>query len=165
MARRAVVSVGPRRTTKRHRSPEAARAEAAWYERVPWAAPRLLAVEGSTLVLETCTPQARCDPGWRPVRELHELLRRLHAAGVHHRDVHVRNLVRDTDGRVLLIDWETALRQPSAVSYDLYGPEASGVPVPELHARHTPQWWGSPQRMSIRSQWGCDVPAEASPRP
>jgi hypothetical protein len=96
------------------------------------------------------------------VAELHVLLLRLHAEGVHHRDVHVRNLVRAADGRPLLIDWETAIHWPSALSYDLHGPDASGVPVPEIHAAHTPQWWGSPQRMSIRSQWGCDVPAEAA---
>lgn len=157
---RASVRVGPQQTIKRYRTPEAAEAEAAWYQRVPWAAPRLLDAAGRSLVLETCTPYVRCPPSWRPARELAELLRRVHAEGIHHRDVHVGNLVRADDG-LLLIDWETAIWQPSDLSYDLHGPEASGVPVPEIHARHTPQWWGSPQKMSIKSQWGCDVPAEA----
>lgn len=161
-ARRATVRVRPDRTIKRHRTEAAAAAEAAWYERVPWAAPRLLDLAGRTLVIETCTPQARCGPRWRPVAELHALLLRLHAEGIHHRDVHVRNIVRGQDGRPLLIDWETATHQPTDLSYDLHGPDASGVPVPEIHAQHTPQWWGSAQRMSIKSQWGCDVPAEAA---
>lgn len=161
MARRAVVQVGRTRTVKRYRSTEAAAAEAAWYQRVPWAAPRLLGLDGPTLVLETCVP-AQHLPAWRPVAELHALLRRLHAEGFHHRDVHIRNLVSGPGGNVLLIDWETAVHQPSGLSYDLHGPDASGVPVPDIHAGMTPQWWGSPQRMSIRSQWGCDVPAEAA---
>lgn len=160
MSRRATVRVGLTRTTKRHRSAAAAAAEAAWYERVPWAAPRLLAVDGPVLVLETCTPQVRCGPAWRPVDQLRDLLLRLHTDGIHHRDVHVRNLVRAPDGRPLLIDWETAIHLPSDLSYDLHGPDASGVPAPEIHTNHTPQWWGSQQRMSIRSQWGCDVPAQ-----
>lgn len=162
MGRRAVVRVGRDRTIKRHQNAAAAQAEADWFERVPWAVPRLLDVDGPTLVLETCTPYRRCGPGWRPAAELHALLTRLHADGIHHRDVHVLNLVRSAAGRVLLIDWETAIYQPSELSYDLHGPEASGVPVPAIHAPYTPQWWGSPQRMSIRSQWGCDVPAEAA---
>lgn len=161
MTRRAIVRVTPPRTFKRHRTAEAASAEASWYEQLPWACPPLLDIDGRLLVIGTCTPYVRCPPSWRPVTALAELLKRLHAEGVHHRDVHVRNLVRDQDGRPLLIDWETAVRQPSDLSYDLYGPDASGVPVPPIHARHTPQWWGSPQKMSIKSQWGCDVPAEA----
>jgi hypothetical protein len=161
-ARRATVRVRPDRTIKRHRTAAAAAAEAAWYERVPWAAPRLLDVTGRILVVETCTPQVRCGPRWRPVAELHALLARLHAEGIHHRDVHVRNIVRGPDGGPLLIDWETAIHQPSAMSYDLYGPDASGVPVPEIHAQHIPQWWGSPQRYSIRSQWRRDVPAQTA---
>lgn len=160
MARRAVVRVGRERTMKRYRSPAAAHAEAAWYQRVPWAAPRLLDVDGATLVLETL-PVALRLPGWRPAAALRDLLLRLHAEGVHHRDVHVRNVVRGPSGP-LLIDWEAAICQPSTLSYDLYGPDASGVPVPEIHAQHIPQWWGSQQRMSIKSQWGCDVPAEAA---
>jgi tRNA A-37 threonylcarbamoyl transferase component Bud32 len=155
-----VVRVGRERTTKRHRTEAAAEAEAEWYQRVPWAAPRLLDVDGATLVLETRPPALRL-PGWRPVDELYALLLRLHAEGIHHRDVHVGNVVRGPDGPQL-IDWETATRQPSALSYDLYGPDASGVPVPGIHARHIPQWWGSQQRMSIKSRWGCDVPAEAA---
>ena len=165
MPPRALVRVGPQRTIKRYRTPAEAHAEAAWYGRVPWASPRLLAVDGATLVLETCTPQVRCGPDWRPVAELHELLRRLHAEGIHHRDVHVRNLVRGHHGEVLLVDWETAIHRPTPRSYDLHGPDVSGVPVPDIHARHTPQWWASPQRYSIRSQWGCDVPAEENSWP
>ena len=161
MNRRATVRVAPGRTLKKHGTAEAASAEAAWYERVPWAAPRLLDIDGRMLLIETCVPYVRCPPSWRPAADLAALLRRLHAEGIHHRDVHVANLVCDRDGHPLLIDWETAIYRPAPLSYDLCGPDASGVPAPAIHARHTPQWWGSPQKMSIRSQWGCDVPAEA----
>lgn len=152
MARRAAVEVGHSRTVKRYADPAAAAAEAAWYQRVPWAAPRLLAVDGSTLVLET-RPTAYRLPQWQPVAALRDLLSALHAEGVHHRDVHVRNIVQGENGGPLLIDWETALLQHSALSYDLHGPEASGIPVPDIHAGITPQWWGSPQKCSIRMRW------------
>lgn len=152
MGRRASVRVGRSHTVKRYATAAEAAAEAAWYERLPWAGPRLLGVDGPQLVLET-RPAACAVMGWRPAVELRELLLAIHAEGVHHRDVHVRNIVQGPDGRPLLIDWETAIQQPCPLSYDLHGPEASGVPVPAIHEGLTPQWWGSDQKMSIRMCW------------
>lgn len=162
MARRAMVKVGRSCTVKRYATAAAAWAEVEWYERVPWAAPRLLDVEGAALIVETL-PVAAALPGWRPAAALRELLEALHAEGVHHRDVHVRNIVRAGDGRPLLIDWETAIHQPAALSYDLHGPDASGVPVPEIHAGLTPQWWGSPQPASISKRWRAPCISSTSP--
>jgi 2-polyprenyl-3-methyl-5-hydroxy-6-metoxy-1,4-benzoquinol methylase len=150
VGRRARVVVRPDRTIKTYSDPALAAVEAGWYQRVPWACPRLLDFDGAELVIETC--RAGTTPGWRPADELRELLVALHAAGIHHRDVHVRNVVRRS-GRPLLIDWETAIHQPSDLSYDLWGPDRSGVPVPDLHRGLAPAWWGSPQHVSIKNQW------------
>lgn len=161
--RRATVHVLGRRVVKTFTDPAAAEREVQWYQRVPWAAPRLLDFKnGDTLFLQFLPP-ARRTPTWRPVEPLYELLQALHREGIHHRDVHPGNIVRGPAGP-LLIDWETALHQPSQVSYDLYGPDDSGVPVPDIHAGMAPQWWGSHQRMSIRNQWRCDVPAPEAQR-
>jgi hypothetical protein len=157
MGDRATVRIGPKRAVKRYATPAEAEAEAAWYQRVPWAAPKLLDVIGSTLVIQT-HPVAYHHPKWRPAQALYELLTALHAEGIHHRDVHVKNIVASHNGP-LLIDWETALHHPTPVSYDLYGPDASGIPAPKIHDGYEPQWWGSKQRMSIRNRWECHVPA------
>lgn len=157
MGDRALVRVGPVHTTKQYATAAEAEAEAAWYQLVPWAAPRLIDLDGPTLTIQT-HPVATSIPHWRPAQALFELLTRLHAEGIHHRDVHVRNIVKGPHGP-LLIDWETALHQPSPVSYDLYGPDASGIPAPPIHDGYTPQWWGSTQRMSISNRWECHVPA------
>ncbi|MDH2392322.1 phosphotransferase [Streptomyces sp. HNM0663] len=165
MGRRAAVTVGRSHTVKRYADAQAAAAEAAWYRRLPWAAPRLLNVDGPVLVLQTL-PTARSLPGWRPAAALWELLAAVHAEGVHHRDVHVGNIVQANDGSPLLIDWETGLWQPSALSYDLHGPHASGIAVPDIHTGLTPQWWGSPQAASIGRRWGnAGVPAQVGGRP
>ncbi|MCC9712071.1 phosphotransferase [Streptomyces sp. MNU76] len=165
MGRRAAVTVGRSHTVKRYGSPAAAAAEACWYQRLPWAAPRLLDVDGAALVLQT-RPTARALPWWQPAEALRELLQAVHAEGVHHRDVHVGNIVQAEDGAPLLIDWETALARPAPLSYDLHGPDASGVPVPAIHGGMTPQWWGSPQKSSIRMRWRTDaVPTEMGERP
>lgn len=156
---RAVVQVGRRWTIKRYRTAEAAAAEAYWYEVVPWAAPRLIRLDGPDLVLPTL-PVAADFPSWRPVRALHQLLCDLHDAGIHHRDVHTKNIVMDQDGAPLLIDWETAVEYESNLAYDLYG-EDSGVPTPDIHLRAglAAQHWKSPGQHSIGVAWRCDVPA------
>ena len=151
MGKRAKLVVLPDRTIKTYQDPALAEVEVGWYQRVPWACPRLLDFDGLALVIETC--HAGTDlPDWRPVDELRKLLGALHTEGIHHRDVHLRNVVRRS-GLPLLIDWETAIFHPSKFSYDLSGPEKSGVPVPVIHRRMIPAWWGSRQRMSIKNQW------------
>ncbi len=102
-------------------------------------------------MIQTCHAGTKL-PEWRPVEALRELLGALHAEGIHHRDVHLKNVVRRS-GRPLLIDWETAIFHPSEFSYDLWGPEKSGVPIPDIHRRMIPAWWGSKLRMSIKNQW------------
>lgn len=157
MGNRALIRVGPAHTLKQYATTIEAEAEAAWYQRVPWAAPKLLDLDGPTLTIETL-PVATRLPHWRPSQALFELLTALHNEGVHHRDVHVKNIVKGPEGP-LLIDWETAIDHPSPVSYDLYGPDASGIPAPEIHDGFQPQFWESTQCMSIRNRWECHVPA------
>lgn len=154
MPYRAVVHVGLVWTTKRYRTADEAAQEAWWYERVPWATPPLVCQDGQDLIFPTL-PVASSFPAWRPVEGLRSLLSRLHAQGVHHRDVHTKNVVMGRDGEPLLIDWETATEHTSEHSYDLHGPETSGVPVPDLHERLqiAPQWWGSGQSYSIGVEW------------
>lgn len=152
MGLRAVVEVFPDRTIKTYKEHALAAVEAEWYLRLPWACPRLLDLDGATLTIETCHA-GTAFPEWRPVVELRELLSAVHAEGVHHRDVHLKNVVKGPGGRPLLIDWETAIEYPSEFSYDLHGPDVSGVPIPEIHRRLIPAWWGSREKMSIKNQW------------
>lgn len=152
MGNRARVKVLPDRTTKTYLDPALAAIEAEWYLRVPWACPRLLDLDGATLTIET-RHVATAFPEWRPIEPLRELLSALHAEGIHHRDLHLKNVVKGPAGQPLLIDWETAIEYPAELSYDLHGPEASGVPIPEIHRRLIPAWWGSREKMSIKNQW------------
>ncbi len=46
MGKRATVVVSPDRTVKTYQDPELAKIEVGWYERVPWACPRLLDFDG-----------------------------------------------------------------------------------------------------------------------
>jgi hypothetical protein len=154
MGTRAVVEVRPDVTIKTYRDPIAAAEEANWYKIVPWAAPKLIDFDGLSLVIETCD-RATDHLDWRPVAALRDLLTMLHDEAIHHRDLHLKNVVRGRDGRPLLIDWETAIIHPADLSYDLVGPEASGVPIPMIHRRFIPAWWGSRERMSIKNQWEC----------
>lgn len=136
---------------KTYASEAEAWAEAQWYQMVPWACPELLGVSGGTLAVRR--HEVACDlPAWRPAGQLRDLLGRLHGMGIHHRDVHTRNVVRGADGRPLLIDWESATRQVSRFSYDLCGPVVSGVGLPDIH--DLPQWWGCGGAFSIGSHWG-----------
>jgi len=112
----------------------------------------LLDFDGATLTIET-RHAGTAFPEWRPIEPLRELLSALHAEGIHHRDLHLKNVVKGPAGQPLLIDWETAIEYPAELSYDLHGPEASGVPIPEIHRRLIPAWWGSREKMSIKNQW------------
>lgn len=118
--------------------PVAARAEAEWARRFPDIACPVLDVDGDTIVMPRLEVIGE-DPTWRPYDELRDVLGRLHAAGVHHRDVSVANIARDADGRVRLIDWESACEWESERSYDLVGPVFSGVPKPAEDS--FAMWW------------------------
>lgn len=153
------VEVGPAITLKHHPTEQDARTEARWFRRVPWATPVLLDVCGSTLVMQTL-PCAWMMPEWQPVEALHDLIMRLFAEDIHHRDVHPGNIVRGADGLPRLVDWETAIEMPAPESYDLKG-KASGVPDPERHllAGYS-QWWKSSSPCSIEKVWLSDVSAQ-----
>lgn len=138
--------------------PAAVEAEARWYRLVPWATPELLHVDNERLVVARYPTSAELGPvDWRPVTALRALLERLwHDHGIHHRDVHAKNIVRMPDGTPRLIDWETAVVDRSARdSYDLIGPTC-GVPKPDVHEGFSDQWWGARTRFSVARWWGLN---------
>lgn len=140
---------------KRFRSSEECAMEARWYRRFPQFCPELLAQDTCDLVTRR-HDVAWETPAWRDVNALVELIRAVHAEGVHHRDFHLNNVVI-RDGRPLLIDWFTAIEAPNAsCAYDFYG-EISGVPKPERHLDF--QCWDTPNPYSIKEAWGVDLPA------
>jgi hypothetical protein len=79
-----------------------------------------------------------------------ELLRGVHALGACHRDVHVDNIVLTKDLTPLLIDPHFMIESdPDKPCYDLFGPDVSGVPVPQAHVMQggvaaQGVWWDAP---------------------
>lgn len=71
------------------------------------------------------------------------MFERLYELGVHHRDGHWINVLVNDDNRPRLIDFEWAIVDHNApCSYDLYGPDVSGVPVPSAHIEdNVAIWW------------------------
>lgn len=120
---------------------------------------RVVAVRGRPLK-EPSTPAER----ERLRRELLELLARVHAAGVAHRDVRPANLVRGPEGQLWLIDWEFATAvDPKAPPYDLVGPVRSGVEAPLPHRESgKPVFWEAPGPEGLRDRLG---PSESRDRP
>lgn len=150
----ALVHVMDEVVVKRFRSPGEREVEGRWYRRYPGWCPELVAADGPDLVTRR-HPVAWEVPEWRDAKALFRLLVGLSAAGVHHRDVHLRNVVL-VDGKPRLIDWATAVEAPGRVSYDLYG-STSGLDRPPGHVDY--QCWTTPNRWSVREAWGVDVPA------
>lgn len=126
-------------------APEACRRELEAYRLVPWAAPKLLSHEDMRIRLEPCGVRLKR----RHEPELRNLLEKIHAAGINHRDAHVGNVVVHRERGPLLIDWEHSTTSIGAVSYDLHGPEVSGVPDSEWHIG-PPMWWSAPHKRSFQ---------------
>ncbi len=83
-------------------------------------------------------------------------VRRLHAAGVCHRDLKPDDVVVAGD-EPLLVDFELGTDvDPGERCYDTLGPSASGVPLPFVHAvvglRHG-VWWDTRSPMIGRPMW------------
>lgn len=166
MGARAAITHTFGRVTKRYHDPADAHTEILWYQQLAGhrITPRLIDADPATgTLIIAAHPPAGHD--YRPARQLAELLEQLQELGAAHRDVHPANIVESRHGP-LLIDWETAIATaPGAPSYDLHGPDVSGVPVPDIHrvirSRNSPHgycmWWGSPHPASIRNQWGIDL--------
>ena len=154
---RATIIVRDEKTTKTFRDSKVFEAERNWYINTPWACPKLLSAKDNVLTIET-GQLAR----FGKVSELLALLERLQRNGIHHRDVHPKNIVYTPDG-MRLIDWETAcLTESGAPSYDLYGPEISGIKVPKVHrdlgkTKNSPNgyamWLGADHPASVKNQW------------
>lgn len=81
----------------------------------------------------------------------------MHRLGVCHRDLHLANIIVDADARALIVDPDFAVdSDQGAPCYDLYGPEASGVPVPAEHAGY----WAN--RGGVWRDCAAEVPVLAS---
>jgi len=129
------------------------RAELSAYTGLPWATPNLIGYDDTTLTIYTQKlATAEQLTWWRPQNSLRKLLTRLHEAGVNHRDVHVGNVLCDPHRGPVLIDWEHHTRNVGLVSYDLYGPDKSGVPQPEGQ-RGGPMWWDAKHKRAIAVRW------------
>ena len=139
---------------KRHRDETRYLLERLMYRRMSDTTPKLIHCddEALTLIIERL-PLAPDLPDWKPAAQLRALLERLEVRGVHHRDVHTKNIVRARDGSPLLIDWETAVFAPGCPSYDLYGPEVSTISKPVEHEGYSAQWWDAGTRWSIGRAW------------
>ena len=169
MGPRATITHSPGIVTKQYHDPADAHPEIHWYTRLADQniTPRLIDADPDTGTL-TIAAHPPADPSYRPAQQLAELLHQLQDIGISHRDVHPGNLVQGPSGP-LLIDWETGYPAPG---YDLHGPEATGIPIPDIHqAIRSPNsphgyvmWVGSDHRASIRNQWGID-PADLTEDP
>lgn len=119
-------------------------------------APAVLDATATTLFIRRYVPLLNwlnTEPPAGAMREmgsrLLDLLGRVHSAGVCHRDTHVRNFVLD-DGMPLIIDPKYAVESnPQQPCYDVHGPDASGVPVPDEHLNQGNDnrvgvWWNAP---------------------
>jgi tRNA A-37 threonylcarbamoyl transferase component Bud32 len=132
---------------------------AEYYRRLSEAglAPRIVSVtddEIETVCHRTLEDWLREKPSRSERAAMKEAIRGLlleaHETGLCHRDAHIGNIVL-AGARPLLIDPALAVPSVNEYCYDLEGPEASGVPVPDEHVRQGGDsargvWWGSPVR-------------------
>jgi len=127
--------------------------EVSAYRDFAWAAPRLLHADDikMTIVVERLVTAEELKT-WHPRESLRKLLQRLHDFGVNHRDVHVGNVVRHPTRGPLLIDWEHHTRNVGPFSFDLYGPDKSGVSQPEGQ-RGIPMWWDAKHKRALGVAW------------
>jgi hypothetical protein len=149
-----IVKLGAEIVIKRFRDAGLCEQEVRWYRTVPWACPELLLVDGLDMVTKRY-PVAWETPGWCDPPAVASLLKRVHQAGIAHRDVHLRNVVLK-NGQPLLIDWFTAMYHQGGLSYDLFG-EASGLPRPDGHLDF--QSWNTNNPFSMKEAWGVDLSA------
>jgi hypothetical protein len=114
------------------------------YNELSFACPKLLDAYGNTLVIERCAPILDVDYNIRYKDQLWNLLGEIHTAGWWHADIALRNVVVHPERGVLLIDWESAIKATSDVSYDQWGAVAAGYPehkINRINTRPTGIYW------------------------
>jgi serine/threonine protein kinase len=98
--------------------------------------------------------KASADQQIRMAKRVLSQIRKLHSAGVCHRDIKLSDIVLDGE-TPLFVDFELGtLVEPTEKCYDLYGP-AGGVPLPEVHKvvlLLDGVWWDSPT-LGLRRTW------------
>jgi hypothetical protein len=119
--------------------------------------------DGMKITLPRLTPLADRLPLMTPsekeatATEVLTCVRRLHRAGVCHRDLKVGDILFGGDGEILFVDFELGAEvDPKGPCYDLLGP-ASGVPVPFVHPQMGSPvgiWWDAPNPWGLWNQFG-----------
>lgn len=128
-------------------------AEVYAYTKLRYATPKLLDHDPQRLTITVeRLPTAAQLTWWKPLDLLTDLLKRIHADGVNHCDVHVENIVCEPVKGPLLIDWELHTRNVNQHSYDLYGPQTSRVPQP-YGQRGPAMWIGTQHPKSVGVAW------------
>ncbi len=130
------ISVDGGRVIKRYSDLECLRAELAAYRRLAdsGVVPRLLSSDDETIELQYCGSRLEAlDPSDYPsVDDVFAALAGVHAMGIAHGDLHGRNVLVDSCGRVRVIDFEWCADDdyaPLRDAYDLVGPARSSVVV------------------------------------
>jgi len=153
MSIRNTVTLADDHAVKQFTFEEHYRTELSAYQSLPWATPRLIGSDETSLTIYVeLLPTAEQLSWWKPRESLRKLLTRLHEAGINHRDLHVGNVVCDPHRGPLLIDWEHHTRNVGPMSYDLHGPSLSGVDQPSGQ-RGIPMWWGAKHKRAIGVRW------------
>ena len=116
------------------------------YQNLSFATPALIShsIERRELVIERLTPILEVEKNIRYKPQLWNLLQKIHDNGWWHRDIALRNVVVHPERGVLLIDWESAIRATSDVSYDQWGAVAAGYPehkINRINTRPTGIYW------------------------
>ena len=116
--------------------------------------PKLISYNDDTLelVTEKCTPILDITHNRVYKDKLWKLLEDLHEAGANHRDIALANVVIK-DGEPLLIDWESATKNITDVSIDLYGHKAAGLTPPWLDYGENGIWWNEPWDICPGRYW------------
>lgn len=104
------------------------------------------------LVTEMCTPILDVKNSIIYRDKLWKLLEKLHRMGANHRDVALINVVIK-DGEPLLIDWESATKNISEISVDLYGHVKAGLTPPWKDYGANGIWWNEPWDVCPGRYW------------
>lgn len=127
--------------------------------------PKLISMDGEGLITEKCIPlistiENITGNSRDKLKEcLINRIRKLHALGICHRDLHIRNIVL-RHYIPLFVDFELAIViDPSCLCYDLNGP-VSKIPVPDQHVmlgseyEVTGEWWNAEHQDSLSRYFG-----------
>lgn len=134
------------------------RNELYFYNLFPTFSPEVFEVKPRVLIMERLLTVSDFGKDGISRESVYEMLLNISEAGVHHRDAHILNIAIDKTNNPKLLDWETAIEYKSPFSYDLFGPDISGVPIPPIYQEYgfLPEWWGAGLDFSL-GKWFEDI--------